>query len=977
LGGWYDSVSISTSDGANPNSIISVQTFSVNPPATGLLPGESYRETNQVSLPEQSGTYWLVFQVNAGDQLYETDLANNVLVGAKPVKVKYQVTPPDLVPLSLAAASNHVAFYPSSPESQPTVPVVCAVMNQGLGAASGYWYDTVLVSTNETTNGIVSSQDLWVDWSSVSLPPNGVYQETNFVTLPAQSGTYWLILHVNTYNYLYEAATTNDTLIAPLPVTVTTQLTPPDLAPVNVTALSNNVAFYPSSPGASPTVPVVYTVTNLGPGIAYGYWYDTVSVSTNGTTNGIVASQDFDEDWESPGLAPGETYQRTNTVTLPAQNGTYWLIFQANDGNGLYEADTTNNTLTSSVPVSVTLYAVTPPDLAPVSLVPLTTNLAYYPPEFWSPPQPSIQVVYTVTNLGPGTAMGGWDDTVWVSTNSTADGIVRYQDFNEYWDPPGLPPGGTYQRTNTVTLPAQSGTYWLIFQANDYGFLYETDTNNNTLTSSVPISLTVYPATPTDLAPMKLAALTNHVVFQSPNPQSPPSVPVVYAVTNEGGTAFGNWVDVVSISTNASLSGIVTSQNFYESWTSPDLPPGGTYQRTNEVTLPAHSGKYWLIFQADAFNYGWPGVTDMTNNTLISSAPVTLTYTVQPPDLAPVSVEALTANLSSHPLQPESPAVAVRYVVKNQGPGPASGAWYDCVYVSTNRTIQGAVSSQLFPQQWTAPALAPGGEYAATNYVWLPQRSGKYWLIFQANADAQLYEPDTANNILAAPTPVTLTYGLLAVPGRVTGISLAANFAVSGTSSTLVWKWSPVAEASGYQVVLNQYLNGAWQASVTNQTLATGYAFTGITPGARCRILISAINAAGVGQSSTASAIAALAPPPGPSVRALTSASVVFQIVPVLMTNYSVGGENVSGAAPLVSSADTKAGYLPVSGVQLQVGELTGYQYVVLSATDLTANAVWFPIATNTPAADGTWLFTDTNNFNHAAHYYRVMVKLP
>jgi hypothetical protein len=991
VGGWYDTVSISTINGVTPNSVVSVQTFSASPPAIGLLPAKSYRETNQVTLPEQSGTYWLVFQANAEGNLYETNLANNVIVGSVPIKLSYQVVPPDLVPLSVAAASNHVAFSAASPQAQPTVPVVWAVMNQGLGAASGYWSDTVLVSTNDTTNGVISSQGVFVFWSPVPLAPNGVYQETNDITLPEQSGTYWLFLQVNNDNYLYEASVTNNTLMAPLPVTVTTQLMPPDLAPVGVASLSNNVAFYPSSPGASPTVPVVYAVTNLGPGTAFGYWYDTVSVSTNGTADGIVASEDFDEDWESPGLPPGGAYQRTNTVTLPAQSGTYWLIVQANDYNFLYEADTTNNTLTSSTPVSVTLYAVTPPDLAPVSLVPLTTNLAYYPPEFWSPPQPAIQVVYTVTNLGPGTAMGGWDDTVWVSTNSTADGIVRYQDFNEYWDPPGLPPGGTYQRTNTVTLPAQSGTYWLIFQANDYGFLYETDTNNNTLTSSVPISLTVYPATPTDLAPVKLAALTNRVVFHAPNPQSPPSVPVVYAVTNEGGTAFGSWVDVVSISTNASLSGIVTSQNFYESWTSPDLPPGGTYQRTNEVTLPTQSGKYWLIFQADAFNYGWPGVTDMTNNTLISSAPVTLTYTVQPPDLAPVSVEPLTTKLSYHPLLPESPAVAVRCVVKNKGTGAASGAWYDCVYVSTNMTINGAISSQLFQEQWTDPALAPGGEYQATNYVWLPQRSGKYWLIFQANDDAQLYEPNRANNTMAALTPVTLTYGLLAVPGRVTGISLAANFAVSSTSSTMVWKWSPVANASGYQVVLNEYLNGAWQAAVTNQTLAPGYAFTGLTPGARCNLLISAINAAGAGQSSTSSAIAALPPLPAPSVRALTPASVVLQIVPVLVTNYPVGGSYVSGglpdnlpanhpsrsAAPLVSSADSTAGYRAVQGVQLQVRELPAYQYVVLSATDLTANAAWVPIATNTAAEEGTWFFTDTNNFNQAAHYYRVRVSVP
>jgi hypothetical protein len=82
-------------------------------------------------------------------------------------------------------------------------------------------------------------------------------------------------------------------------------------------------------------------------------------------------------------------------------------------------------------------------------------------------------------------------------------------------------------------------------------------------------------------------------------------------------------------------------------------------------------------------------------------------------------------------------------------------------------------------------------------------------------------------------------------------------------------------------------------------------------------------------------------------------------------------------AAPLVPFANIKAGYLPAQGVQLQVSGLPAYQYIVLSATDLTANATWVPIATNTAAADGTWFFTDTNNCTQPARYYRAMVNLP
>jgi len=70
-------------------------------------------------------------------------------------------------------------------------------------------------------------------------------------------------------------------------------------------------------------------------------------------------------------------------------------------------------------------------------------------------------------------------------------------------------------------------------------------------------------------------------------------------------------------------------------------------------------------------------------------------------------------------------------------------------------------------------------------------------------------------------------------------------------------------------------------------------------------------------------------------------------------------------------------GSLPAQGVQLQVSGLPAYQYIVLSATDLTANSTWVPIATNTAAADGTCFFTDTNNFIQPARFYRAMVNLP
>ena len=90
------------------------------------------------------------------------------------------------------------------------------------------------------------------------------------MSLPKQSGQYWLILQTDASNSIYEAVATNNTLFASVPVTLTYQIVPPDLAPVSVTPLNNAITFYPPSP-QSPTASVVYAVTNQGAGTALGY----------------------------------------------------------------------------------------------------------------------------------------------------------------------------------------------------------------------------------------------------------------------------------------------------------------------------------------------------------------------------------------------------------------------------------------------------------------------------------------------------------------------------------------------------------------------------------------------------------------------------------------------------------------------------------------------------------------------------------
>lgn len=100
-----------------------------------------------------------------------------------------------------------------------------------------------------------------------------------------------------------------------------------------------------------------------------------------------------------------------------------------------------------------------------------------------------------------------------------------------------------------------------------------------------------------DLAPLSLASSSTAV--------SGNSLDIWYSVTNQGSGAatsrYGYWQDRVSLSTNATLAGAVTSWgwNYYGT-----LAAGTAYTVSNTVTLPALPlGTYYLILQADVYDY--------------------------------------------------------------------------------------------------------------------------------------------------------------------------------------------------------------------------------------------------------------------------------------------------------------------------------------------------------------------------------------
>jgi subtilase family serine protease len=699
LNTWPDMLYLSTNAVVNYTAQLLGQWQGTGP----IEVGNSYWITNTLRIPvTQSGVYYLIIKTDEGDWLEESDPSNNELA----VPVSFTIQPPDLAPVALLAPPSLTA------PPYPSVTLVWCVTNQGIGSAIGFpsWNDQVLFSTNNSPDSAVYLGS-WYETGPV--PVGGSYWRTNTVQLPVtQSGTGYLFLKADAYDNLVELNNNNNLRSVPIAWTIT----PSDLVPI--TSQIPGVITGPPNP----TLSLAWGVTNRGVGAALWQWEDEVYFSTDP----VLDWQDsrIDSVYYNLPLPPGGSFWQTNTVRLPVvTNGTYYLIFRVDTYNNVFESNESNNVLV--VPVT---FNILPPDLVP--LLPVTSLV------LTSSPGPNLTLTWGVTNQGIGPAIGNWDwvDIVYFSLDPVLDSSDQWM---AYLSQPGpIPPGGSYWWTNTLSLPVvRSGTYYLLFKADVYDWVYESDETNNLVV--LPVT---YEILNPDLAP--IAFQTPSTVTSPPNP----TVSFVFGVTNQGpSAASGGWPDQLWLSTNAAPDG---TETFLTSLGHQDpLGPAQSYWVTNSIRVPVtSSGSYFLIFKTDPFNEAYESNTN--NNFVV----VPIAFTIQPPDLAPVALQ-VPGNITGPPY----PSVTFTWAVTNQGIGAAVGYnyWSDSLYISTNAVFD---SSALFVTGLSEVGPnAPGTAYWRTNTARLPVvKSGGFFFLFVTDAGSQLFESNESNNVVVVPVTLNI-----------------------------------------------------------------------------------------------------------------------------------------------------------------------------------------------------------------------------
>lgn len=266
---------------------------------------------------------------------------------------------------------------------------------------------------------------------------------------------------------------------------------------------------------------------------------------------------------------------------------------------------------------------------------------------------------------------------------------------------------------------------------------------------------------------------------------------VTWVVSNLGAAPATNiWYDAVSLRP-ASGTGDVQLGSLIASGA---LAPGQSVTNTQTVSISGTltPGTYFVVVRTDIGNSVVED-TGETNNTTVSPQPTE----VLPPRYPDLLVTNLIVPSEAVTDQP----VPVRWTIMNLGDAPATNAWTDRVYLSTD--VQAGADRTLGSYAYSEP-LAPGESVERTQLVTVPRSGtveGPYWLLVVTDVDRHVNEGtnETNNTQLAAQStavrfshsPNLKVLNVAAPSTAYAGLETVIEWAVTnaGTASTSARMW--------------------------------------------------------------------------------------------------------------------------------------------------------------------------------------------
>lgn len=426
-----------------------------------------------------SGTKYFYVVANYDTAFNETNYSNNINSASTIVTA---ATPADMIVSDVQTGDSVFTIFPEK--------IKYNVTNNGSGATTGTWTDSLFISCNpvfspassyyigkKTQTRSVASMDSYTD--SISLELKFAF-EYNICFPEAMNGNAYFFVKANADTGSYEAAAVNNNIGGS------------GLRPI-INPLVDHIVPFVS--GASTTaVGASYTVNwdvkNLGYNPNhwqyYYSWYDGIYFSVDSIANNgdfkaaeylryllLSHNQDtsFDKTFTVPYIQGGDYYvyvKSNSRLSIPAEKNT------SNNANFIRDA--------SGAAKKIQVIQL-PPALSSdlvVSIVSAPTSVAKGQP---------ITVVYKVTNNGPGTTYPStyMHNRLWLSSDFSPnfpDDLLASKNLTKV-----LSAGEFYYDTLTVTVPSvtASGNYVLISHANATNTIIETNPNNNLAFSMIEV----------------------------------------------------------------------------------------------------------------------------------------------------------------------------------------------------------------------------------------------------------------------------------------------------------------------------------------------------------------------------------------------------------------------------------------------------------------------------------------------------------
>ncbi|MCW5315184.1 hypothetical protein GTQ43_15610 [Nostoc sp. KVJ3] len=323
----------------------------------------------------------------------------------------------------------------------------------------------------------------------------------------------------------------------------------------------------------------------------------------------------------------------------------------------------------------------------------------------------TIQVSYQVENQGDATA-----DSNYTKFYLSKDLYIGSDDTFLGYDYVDSISSG-YYRSESTTLTIDSsvtaGSYYLVYEADGYDYVAESNENNNAVAGLITI-------TKPDLAITAISATSgtagNYLDFS-------------YNIKNQGtgSSGYSNTAFYLSKDTKLDSSDTYLNYDYVSS-----LAAGTTSTESTSVYLDGSltPGTYYLFAETDGWNY----VAESNENNNI----VYKTITVNKPDLAITAISATSGTAGNY--------LDFSYNIKNQGTGSANYS-YSAFYLSKDTKLD---SSDTYLNYDYVSSLAAGTTSTESTSVYLDGSltPGTYYLFAQADGWNYVAESNENNNIV-------------------------------------------------------------------------------------------------------------------------------------------------------------------------------------------------------------------------------------